>query len=106
MTKNLVMVNILIYSLKKSDFFSPKVFWFFDFGHLFLSIFAKPKIKWQKKCKKVIVTIMLSFPFFGFSVCDDNFFSKNNFFSSFFFDVKLCHQIGDKSGTKLHQKLF
>ena len=43
-----------------------------------MSILAKPKIKPGKNSKKVIVTIMLSFPFYEKIICYDNFF---HFFS-------------------------
>jgi hypothetical protein len=60
MDGNIVFLCIYKYYF---DNFLAKVFWFFDFGHLFLSILPKPIINLGKNSKKVIVTIMLSFAF-------------------------------------------
>ena len=61
--------------IKKKCFFFAKSFLVFRFWTFLKCPFCQNrKQNGEKKVKKVIVTIMLCFPFFGFSVCDDNFF--------------------------------
>jgi hypothetical protein len=47
---------------------------FFDFGHFKNVQNRFSQKRFEKKVKISIVTIMLSFAFLDFSVCDDNFF--------------------------------
>jgi hypothetical protein len=47
---------------------------FSDFGHFKNVLFSFSQKRFEKKVKISIVTIMLSFAFLDFSICDHNFF--------------------------------
>ena len=87
----------------------PKVFSQIDFGHFKNVHFGFAQNKLAKKLKKVIVTIMLSFPFFLEKCCDANFFRKILFIKKMI-EAFFCHtninDNDDKNNAKKRQQFL